>query len=102
MAPTDASEPDTGHRIRADCQVCRTSHLAHVPADRVSPDPATRAEAVGDSPENWENAPPRLSFHAPCPQCGETTPHQIPKERYTFPGGFAVPTTHDRAEELQE
>lgn len=37
---------DVGHRIRAACTTCDRSHLAHVTKERVSPDPAVRAEAV--------------------------------------------------------
>ena len=55
---------DVGHRIRADCTICGHSHLAQVAKERVSPDPAVRAEAVDADAEDWRDAPSRLRFDA--------------------------------------
>ena len=94
------SDPEPTHRIRADCAVCGHSHLARIPKSRVDPDPATRSEAIGNAPEDWMDAPPQTEFEASCPKCRSVTPHTIP-DRSSFPGGFAVPTTHERADELR-
>ena len=74
---------------------------SEVTYDRVDPDPATRAEAAGNAPEDWIDAPPRTEFDASCPECGSVTPHKMP-DRSPFPGGFSVPTTHERADELKD
>ena len=85
-------DPEPTHRIRADCVVCGRSHLARIRKARVAPDPVTRAEAVGNAPEDWIDAPPWTEFDASCPECGSVTPHKMP-DRSPFPGGFSVPTT---------
>ena len=105
------SDSEPTHRVRADCVVCGRSHLARIRKARVDPDPATRAEAVGnaperaeavgDAPEDWIDAPPRTEFDASCPECGSVTPHKMP-DRSPFPGGFSIPTTHERADELKD
>ena len=94
------SDPEPTHRIRADCAVCGHSHLARIPKSRVDPDPATRSEAIGNAPEDWMDAPPQTEFEASCPECRSVTLHKMP-DRSSFPGGFAVPTTHERADELR-
>ena len=91
---------DVGHRIRAACTICGHSHLARVAKERVSPDPSVRAEAVGADAEDWQDTPSRLRFDARCPDCESTTLHKLP-EHSSFPGGFAVPTIHERADELR-
>ena len=91
---------DVGHRIRAACTIYGHSHLARVANERVSPDPAVRAEVVDADAEDWRDAPSRLRVDAECPECGYTAPHKLPA-RSSFPGGFVVPTTHERADELR-
>jgi hypothetical protein len=48
---------DVGHRIRAACTICDRSHLAQVAKERVSPDPAVRAEAADADAEEWKDGP---------------------------------------------
>ena len=93
-----SSMSDVGHRIRAACTICDRSRLAQVAKERVSPDPAVRAEAADADAEEWKDAPSRLQFDATCPECESTTPHKLPK-RSSFPGGsdsMSVSTSFDR------
>ena len=80
--------------------LARCEPVASIPKARVDPDPATRAEAVGNAPEDWTDAPPQTEFEASCPECRSVTLHKMP-DRSSFPGGFLVPTTHERADELR-